>query len=607
MNLQAPSIQVPNSKGLLDHSIPTYGLFHYVWKLLRLRIQLAISEFKRAKTIRKIGLVIIYLLILGFFVFMFYLSWLLLNFLKLVSADPSLFPPSLGSALPFLESMPSLILSVSFMGILFTSFGVLLQALYLAGDMDFLLSAPIPIRAVFVSKLLQAILPNFSLVALLSLPVLFGLGGAGGYNFLYYPLVVIILVLLALAAAGLSSLLVMFIVRIFPARRVAEVLGFFGAIISIICSQSGNFMNAGDFSKTGFPVGDIPYASLANLNNPWSPLSWAGRSLVDIGQGNWIRGGLYLLLTLGLAGTLFIASLKTAERLYYSGWASIQTSTRKKKPVRTKAVKVTDKVNNLAFLEHLVPAPIRGIITKDFLVLRRDLRNLSQLVTPLIVGLMYAIMLLRSGGQAPAGQGEAPEWFMQTLEKIMLYGNVGISLFVGWSLLSRLALMGFSQEGKSYWILKSAPLRNSHILVAKFLVAYLPSLALGWIFMLLISVLQGVNLSILLFGLGVVSLSIAGTAGLNLAFGVVSVRLDWEDPRKMNAGGMGCVSMLVSGIFLVISLGFFFTPPILLPNFGIPEIAGQIIGLMLGGGLNILVAFLAPRLVMNRIPRIGEI
>ena len=56
------------------------------------------------------------------------------------------------------------VLGGAFLGILLTSFGVLLQALYLAGDMDFLLSAPIPMRAVFLTKLLQAILPNFGLM-----------------------------------------------------------------------------------------------------------------------------------------------------------------------------------------------------------------------------------------------------------------------------------------------------------------------------------------------------------------------------------------------------------------------------------------------------------
>ena len=155
-----------------------------------------------------------------------------------------------GDINPILESVPALIVSGTFIGILLTSFGVLLQALYLAGDMDFLLSAPVPIRAVFLAKLLQAILPNFGLVCLFALPVLVW---AGHLFRVFFPLLsggTAGAFALALAAAGLASLFVMLVVRIFPARRVAEVLGFLGAISSFICSQSGQLARWGEARPT---------------------------------------------------------------------------------------------------------------------------------------------------------------------------------------------------------------------------------------------------------------------------------------------------------------------------------------------------------------------
>ena len=198
----------------------------------------------------------------------------------------------------FLDSVPVLVVSAAFLGILVTSFGVLLQALYLAGDMDFLLSAPVPIRAVFITKLLQAILPNFGLICLFALPVLFGLGASSGYNFLYYPLVLIVLAALALAAAGLSSLLVMVVVRIFPARRVAEVLGFVGAIISFACSQSGQLSR---FSQFSAGQADQAILMATRFNTPWSPLSWAGRGIGGPGREAVVTGG-WLIDTFVRAG-----------------------------------------------------------------------------------------------------------------------------------------------------------------------------------------------------------------------------------------------------------------------------------------------------------------
>jgi ABC-2 type transport system permease protein len=588
-------------------SYPVHSLWHYVWKLLRLRAVITISGFRRAKLGRKIFMGVLALLALAFAVFVFVMSWLLLNFLRSPALARVLAQQNLGAVTPFLESVPGLILSGAFLGLLLTSFGVLLQALYLAGDMDFLLSAPVPIRAVFVTKLLQAILPNFGLIAMFGLPVLLGLGVSGGYNVLYYPLVFVVLGVLALAAAGLSSLLVMGVVRLVPARRVAEVLGFLGAIISITCSQIGNLMNT--TALAGRRPGGSPAIALtwvSRFNTPWSPLTWAGRGLVDLGQGRWLTGLGFLALTLGLASAVFMVSLTTAERLYYTGWAGLQTGSRKKRLPRSLPTAPAQSRSRSGVVERLIPSGVRAIMVKDFLILRRDLRHMSQMVMPIVLGIIYAVALLRSGGNPLPDGGDAPAWLMRGLSSLVVYGNVGLSLFVGWSLLSRLALMSFSQEGKNYWMLKSAPVRLGQLLTAKFLVAYLPALFLGWAFMLVISLVQHAGLTVFLFGLGVVALSLAGTGGLNLAFGVTGANLTWEDPRRMNAGWSGCLSGFISLTYLVFTLGLFFIPPAILSGLGLPEVAGQLIGLTLGGAVSLACAIIAPRVVARRVARIGE-
>ena len=581
----------------ISQSQPNPALWRYVWKLLRLRGVILISEFRRAKLRRKIGMIFLGLLAIAGLVFAFVLSWLLLRFMR----SPEL-AQFMGNTQPLLESMPTLVISAAFAAILITSFAVLLQALYLAGDMEFLLSAPVPIRAIFITKLLQATLPNFSLILLFGLPVLYGLGASGGYNILYYPLVLIVLALVALATAGLSSLLVMAVVRIFPARRVAEVLGFVVAILSFTCSQSGQFARYANVSQD-------QATQMLNLatrfNTPWSPLTWAGRGLVDIGEGRWPSGAGLVLLTIVITSGVFALSLATAERLYYSGWASVQISTGKKASARRNGA-VQPRVAIAAPLRRLLPADVRGLIAKDWLMLRRDLRNMSQLITPLILGAVYALMLIRSGGQAPAGRGEAPAVFMEIMQNVMVYGNVAISLFVSWSLLSRLAALGFSLEGKNYWMVKIAPISIARLLGAKYLAAFLPTLALGWVFLVIISLVQRASPGTLIFGMLVVLLTIAGTAGLNLAFGVIGANFKWEDPRRVTQGGVGCLGALASFLFLGISLLLFFGPAVLLKMLGGPAAAGEFAGLALGGIVCLIGGFVPLWLVRGRVARLGE-
>jgi ABC-2 type transport system permease protein len=586
--LSTPLLRTPNPR-----------IMPAVWKLLSLRLRISWNSFRHAKLRNKIGRIFILLLLLGFGYFIFSMSRLLLGFIH----SPE-FARYAGMDLqPLIASIPAITLTALFVGTLITSFGVLLQALYLSGDMDFLLATPVPIRAVFAAKVLQAVLPNFSLISLFGLPLLFGLGYSNGYHALYYPLVVVAMILLALAAAGLSSLLVMLVVRVLPPRRAAEILGFVGAMFGFLCSQSGNFANS--FGKGIHISGTRLAGYLLIANTRWLPLNWAGQGLVALGEGHWLTGTLLLIATLGLAAIAFWFALVTAERWYYSGWAGMQVVARKK--VIRSARTATLASNRVGLgLARLLPKPVLAIVQKDFLTLRRDLRNLSQLVSPVIFGVMYTLLLLRSGGDPPGGRGEAPNWFTNSFQLVLSYSSVGMSLFVGWMLLSRLSGMGFSHEGKNYWILKASPVRASYLLASKFLVAYLPALVLGLVFLSVISIMQGLSLLQFVYSLLAIIMCLAGMNGILLAFGVAGANFNWEDPRRMNAGVMGCFGQVVTMLYLPISFGFFVAPLGFAEFLNFPIAYGYLFGLIFGTGVALISAVIPLVLVRRRVERLGE-
>ena len=564
------------------------------WKLLRLQLLLWFNGFRRGKTRARIARIIGSAMLAGLMVMTFLISRVVLGvirseeFLRLLPNMPDL-----------TESLPVMLMGVAFLTILLTSFGLLLQALYLAGDMDFLLAAPVPIRAVFLSKLLQAIVPNLALISLLVLPVLFGLGSAEGYNLLYYPLVILSLLALALAAAGLAGMLVMGVVHVFPARRAAEILGFVGAVFTILCSQSGQFARMSNMEEA-----QLQQAALlvSRFDTPWSPLAWAGRGLVQVGQGEWLGGGM-LLGVLLLCAAVFGGALLLSERLYYSGWASVSVaSTRKRRPakrlVEAEAAGARRRTGR--------GSPVWAIVVKDFAVMRRDLRNLSGLVTPVIMGLVYAFLMVRGGGEPPPGQGQAPELFLQGFRELLVFGDIGIALFVGWMLSTRLATMAFSQEGKSWWILKSSPSAAPRLLVAKYLVAYLPGAVLGAAFIVIISLLRLAPIADALFSLVVVVLCYGAITGVNLAFGVVGANFEWEDPRRMVHGAAGCLSALASAVALGICMALFVGPVFGAMLLGLPSLAGKLVGIGLGALACAACAVGPLALVQSRVPLLGE-
>jgi hypothetical protein len=568
-------------------------------KLLRLRLRIMLNSFWHAKPGSKIGVIILYTMLLGFGVFIFGISKFVLDAIR--SPDVARFlNMDLSSVL---VSIPALVLSALFLGTLLTSFGVLLQALYLSGDMDFLISTPVPIRAVFIAKLLQAVIPNFAILALFGLPILFGLGASSGYGPAYYPLVVLVMIALALAAAGLASLLVMLVVKVMSPRRAAEILAFFGALFGFACSQLGNFAHI--FGRNIHVSGTRLAGIFLIAQVRWLPLNWAGQGLVELGQDHWLTGALLLGGTLVVATGIFVFALLTAEQLYYSGWAGMQIVARKKttRRVRSAAVGTNTMARGIA---RLFSKPVLGIVRKDYLTLRRDLRFVSQLITPIILGVVYSFSLLRRGAESPYGGVGSATVFSESFRVALSYMSVGMSLFVGWMVLSRLAAMGFSQEGRSYWLLKASPIRTGQLLLAKFIFAYFPAVALGLIFLLVISSVRGFTVLQFLYGLIVMLMCQAGTAGILLAFGAVGANFTWDDPRKMNAGSMGCLGQIATMLYLPISFGAFILPLGLAGFFGYSIFFGYLAGLFLGLAVTITSAYIPLWLVRNKVEQLGQ-
>jgi ABC-2 type transport system permease protein len=583
---------------LSDQARPD-DLWPYAFKLMRLRWQLFAGGFVRAKPFRKFSYIFLWLLILGAFVGIYLLAAYLFGLVN----SPLVVESGL-DVNALLESIPALSLSGVFMALLLTSFSVLLQGLYLANDMDFLLTSPIPVRAVFLSKLLLAILPNFVLTMTFCLPILFSLGKAEAYNGLYYFLTFVVLAALSLATAGIASLFVMVIARFFPARRVAEVLALFTAAFFMVLSQLGNLtgINSGSFDPERIARG---IQVILTLNGNWSPFVWAGKGLIDLGKGYWASGIFSLGLVLSLASCGFWLTLVAAEHLYFSGWASMQVTATKKK-FRRGGNHRTLRITTLNSIQRLRHSQVWAILLKDLKVFQRDLRFTSRMVMPLIMGIVFMVMMLRSNGNSSAIGNDASIDLLGRLKSFLDYGSMLPSLWVGSMLILSLGLIAFSIEGKSYWVIKTAPVEARRQLAAKFLTTCIPSLVLSWLFLLVASLLKRIPAGLFFYDLGATTLLLAGLSGIVLSIGVQGVNLHWDDPRRISVALVDTAGIISTLVYVIVAIGLFFVPPISLPALGFPEWAGKLVGLLVGGSVALACAILPLAVVKNRVQRIGE-
>jgi ABC-2 type transport system permease protein len=585
------------AESYLDSHPAKFGLGPSVWRLLLLRVRIWWNSFKRAKLRGKIGAGVLVFVAAVVMVGLFFLSRALLSLVGRPELAQYLDPRAL------YEALPTMILSAAFAVTIFTNFGVLLQSLYMSRDMDFLVTSPLPMRAVFLAKLLEAILPNFALFCAISLPVLFGLGASNHYGWVYYPLILLMLAMLALAAGGLASILVMAVVRVVSARRATEILGVVGAMISILCGQSGNLMNAMGADEKDFGA---VLSALSRVNTPWSPLAWAGQGLTAIGRGQWWPGLPLSLLAFALAAAIFTGTLWLAESLYYTGWSSMQASPRKKRAKHGAAVPAPAAPSANPLLERstrLLPSPVRGMLVKDFLLLRRDPRNLSQLITPLIFGFIMLFSLTR-GSSRGAGRGLA-ELGLAHLE---IYGLIVLAIFVGWMLLLNLSSLAFTREGRSYWMIKASPIPPGQLIFSKYTVSYLPALAFCLAYLGLAFAIRQLDLVFLPFSILVVALSMAGATAISLTYGIAGANLDWDGPHRQRlTGSAGCMVFIVVSLYLLLEVVLFLLPPGLwqVLGGGAPWYA-YAIGLALGSAGAVLGLALSMWVAFRRIGKIGE-
>jgi ABC-2 type transport system permease protein len=519
-----------------------------IWVLVRARLQILRNTFWRGRLGGKLGTVGLLALggfgayaIYGFtrFVVRGLSSPELAELLREAAAENPTLPTD---PAPLLAALPSAVLFGALTLLVFSSFGSLLNSLFLSGDIDMLLVAPVPMRAVFVVKFFGGLLLQYAILLLLLGPVLLGYGQGMGYGPLYHVCAVLALLLMPLLPAGIAALLVMAVVRVLPARRAREIVSVLGGLVGIafyvttqLSAQIGprvaNPDNLGVLLAADFPL---------------LPSAWAGRALVAAGEGLLLPlllyGGLFLLTS----SAVFAACLVLAERLYYLGWSNLAGEGGKVRRRRQEpGARPRRAVSPLAAL---LPQQSRAIFAKDLRVFTRDLRNLQALIFPLALAGIWTYQVF--AGPRELRVEELPAWAAQLQE----LAGAGIAFFICLSLSSALAGTGVSREGKGYWLLKIAPVSPWRLLLGKLALAFLPFPVVGTLFLLVLGVMRGVAPLVILQQWALLLLCGLGCAAFGMGLGAAFPRLNWDNPSQQASWQSGCLGSLFYPVFLLIIL-----------------------------------------------------
>lgn len=445
----------------------------------------------------------------------------------------------------YLQALPALAFFITLLLLIFSGFASMLNGLYLAGDMDMLIIAPIPSRAVFIYKFFSALATQYLILFIVLLPALVGFGLGMAYGPLYYLAALLLLLLLPLLPAGLGSLLVMLVLRIVPPRRARDIVTVIGGLVG-----AGFYLATVSFRVEAIEPNPNLLRTLLLFDNPLLPSSWAGRAVVAAGSGNGasfaMYGSLFGLVSLGV----FSFCVWLSERAYYAGLSDVASAAGGTRKTRASTPAVEGRPGWLA---RLLPRQSYAILLKDLLLFRRDLTSLQGVMFPLLLAGFWTYQILRdlASGELDAAPGGG-EGF------VVVFGLL-IATVLCQSLANALAGAGLGREQRTLWLLKIAPVSIGKLMIGKLALAFLPYVTVGPFFVIGLGILRASSPLLIIAELLVLLMLGLGAVCVTFGLGAFFPRLNENDPRRQVSARASLLSslfyMVYTGALLFLTLG----------------------------------------------------
>ena len=442
---------------------------------------------------------------------------------------------------------PGILLTFVLLGVLITGLNQAVRALFLSGDLERLVVAPVRTRSIMVAKLLSRLPGNVSLLLIVAVPAFVAYGIGAGAGVIYYVLGLLLLLLAPLFGLGVGALLAMVLVRLMPPNRLNEMLAasyaLFGILFALV-AQLPRFFFANE--ETSMQTLETAGELLGRVEALPVPTMMAGRGLMALDAGQLDGGGLlgilfYLLITLGL----FLGVVMFGERFYLSGWLKTQSAGGKRRGL---------EADGGAFSGRSLAVSL-GL--KDWLLRLRDPRQLVSLLGGGLIAIVVSALAIfnDNGGEGSmldfASSGiEAPGGWA-ALAGVMSPGVImsAWAIFAAYVILSTPAMSALALEGGSFSLLKAAPLRPREVWWAKMWSTLIPGTIVFAVFLLLTRLAFPFSLAWIPYALIAGLLVNAGLTMINVSAGFRFANLDWVDPRRMTTSGGGWVSFIFTLIY----------------------------------------------------------
>lgn len=419
--------------------------------------------------------------------------------------------------------------------LVFSNIVAAISTLYMSRDLDFIISSPIPIRAVFLSKFILTTYNSSWMPLLFSLPVFVAYGNVFYAGWGYYAILPFLILPFLLIPAGIGIMTTMTLARFFPARKAYQVMSFIGVIFLAGLVLYLRFMQPEKF--IGKDVADSKIIEFVEkLKAPdyeWLPSSMMTNALKAGVTGDWPAFNTEFLWLWMIALVCVVITTLVAGAIYYTGWASSQTA---------KKAGSADKERFFYWLVRRVTGvagpDIRAFFLKDSKLFFRDTAQWSQLfmLGALVVVYIFNIRNL-----------PLDTIYLKNLISVM---NIGLAGVVLSAVAARFVFASTSMEGRSFWAIKTAPVDFGRFLWAKFFMYFFPLLILAETLVIASNLLLGIDGYVMAVSAGTIAAITTGITGLGVGLGAIYPKFDFENVAEVATTSGAITYMIISMAYI---------------------------------------------------------
>lgn len=432
------------------------------------------------------------------------------------------------------ERLLGMVFLTCFSMLFFSNILVSLSVIYLSDDLPLLISSPIRFTPIFGIKFSETIINSSYMILIFSLPIFFAFGKVFSANIYYYLLLLPLIFLFILAPAGLGASITMLLMRFLPAKKTHRILAAIGLIFAAVLVISLRLLKP---ERLLYPIDSDDFVRLLNSialpSFEYLPSTWAAKALVAASRMDYISFLRYLSPLAGLAIGCIGLTFMLAKVLYFTGWSAAQES---------KDISFSQRPRRLEsffnFFFSFLPSSQRALFIKDIKLFLRDTTQWSQLF---LLGALIFIYLFNIKNIP------FPNPYLKNLISFL---NLGLAGFVLAAVAARYSFTTTSIEGRSFWIIHSAPVNYKKFLWEKFLLFLLPLLLIAVSLVYFSNLLLKVDNYFMILSLITIAVMTIALNGMGVGLGALFPRFDAENSAKIAVSSGGVLYMILSLLYI---------------------------------------------------------